>query len=179
MRPKRSTDSRTPRRNCRARWIAITLLLATISAGAQVRECTLVACSSGLGLTIRTAPTQGPSLELPPGHYRLDVVYDRQKTHCEFDIAAVRGSFEYSYCRRPDGGAHVELTMRHSVGYLSIGQVTPFDVLVVVSRDGQEIAREQFFPVYQSHYPNGPDCDPEPCLNAEATMIIPPPPYPD
>jgi len=152
-------------------------LLATsfACARAQSRICTLAACSSGFSLDIRLSPTRGPSPQLPPGHYRLDVVYDQQKTHCEFDMPEDDKAFAYSFCRQPDGDAQFEFDLHRNRGYFSIGRITPFDVLVAISRDGQEIAREQFFPVYEAHYPNGPECDPGPCMITQATMVITPP----
>jgi hypothetical protein len=59
---------------------------------------------------------------------------------------------------------------QHAIGGIVFGEVRPVSVEVVVTRDGQQLAKETFTPTYQTSQPNGPDCSPT-CIGAPAAAL--------
>jgi len=46
----------------------------------------------------------------------------------------------------------------------------PSEVELTLHYEGQELLEESLTPTYTKSYPNGPECDADPCLNYQATL---------
>ncbi len=57
----------------------------------------------------------------------------------------------------------IRITLRHS---------TPDIITIAVFRDGVDVRTQSFHSVYMNGYPNGPECDPEPCRQAQIEMRV-------
>ena len=151
--------------------------LLAIPACNQSQDCTLVGCGEGLGIRV-----QGPSWDLPPAVYDIEVVIDGET----YDGSCERVDGLYA-CSRFQGTSPTTSWRMWGSGTSGINdsqffgleirgrddsqEQRPTEIRVSVWRDG-ELAIEQLFePVYRTTYPNGEDCGPG-CVGTEEALKV-------
>lgn len=129
------------------------------------KRCTLMACADE-GLRVDFTETQ-------PGAYVIEAVIDGSTTRCSerLPLASAGGNV----CDSPDvslfrtGGALP--ASQQSLGGLTVSRLHVQSITVRVTRDGQLVREATLAPSYTvTPGPNGPDCDPEGCRSAVATL---------
>jgi len=119
-----------------------------------VKTCTVEGCGVTLTVTLSGAV---------PDDYVLGAVTpdgEKMSVHC------VNGSGQYA----DDHFDRISYPVCEQ-GRVTFVRFSPDEVTITVSWDGEKVS-QSFKPVYESEYPNGPECLPE-CRIGQVTLIIP------
>jgi hypothetical protein len=153
-----------------------TALLITLSCGDSnpfdpPRACTLIGCDDGLKVDLQ------PNSGWPAGAYQMTVQADDVRVVC-------RGSLPLPPCAsraiscEPAGvvtiGESGCALPAASHGFSQIAfesKLRPKRVEVSITRDGASVAQATLAPVFQTLFPNGPDCPPG-CDTAQARIDV-------
>jgi hypothetical protein len=129
--------------------------LAGVLGGCYSAVCTDIGCESNL-----TFDFDGE--HLPSGDYRVVVETSNGNSICDLTVNEDNSSdFD---CR---GELDVEPSVRDVVIY-----DTPEAAALEITQDGDEVASAEAEPEYSDYFPNGEDCDDEPCQVAFVTAEL-------
>ncbi len=148
--------------------LLLLLLMTTAAACGDDRKCTLIGCNTGVEVTFDPPLTT-------PGTYAVEVEIDGVITHCHATLPlgpeGTDGCDAQAVVLYRSGSALPAAA--HSLPGMHLPSTTATSVSVRIQRDGVEVVRTSLSPAYARSYPNGPDCDPMPCVSASATVPTP------
>lgn len=156
----------------------------------ELLSCTAVGCGHGLTIEVRTADDTWP-----PGEYSIELTFDGKTAQCSYtwtgmtqangfanvavtcdpDVSAMFNARTTTSKKVADDGT-TTLTYTPIPGQFHLliwFQGTPAAVHVAVRHDGTLIGQHDFSPGYSPYYPNGPECDDQPCVGAVASWQMP------
>jgi len=156
-------------------WMALAAAAVVGSSGCpkdddEIEGCTLMGCESTFEVTV----VQDAAEPTEDGAYTVTVT---PAGASEREIECQVGGLEEG-C----GGSPGDLTGSLEEGrlaitaFLEVSGDPPETVEVRVESGGVLLGEETFSPDYSPFYPNGEECDEEPCYSAEDTMIVDSPP---
>jgi len=132
------------------------------------RACTQIGCQDGLVLRVL------PAAAWPHGQYRFDIEHDGATVVCTGALPLPPCDRRAVICDAPEPTI-VESGCALEPAAQAFGDVVfstrPADVAVVVSRDGMIIGSGRWSPVYRTHQPNGPGCEPV-CTSATVDLVL-------
>jgi hypothetical protein len=159
------------------------------------QQCTLVACVSGVQVDLRTEAGTWED-----GRYTVSFTTPQRKYECALQLpidfpsgsqwskplpcsgadgtaGRFAGSFDrYTVCELPRSAdaksPECERRAEHFMVRGRFDELVPETLAVEVERDGAAMFKEMRTVRYEEWYPNGPECDREPCRasNVELTM---------
>ncbi len=117
--------------------------------------CTQLGCA---GFQLTLAPHSGV---FPAGQYELWTSVDGDEPkQCDLKVTASRVIMPGDWWERPEGCRGLSYYPSTSgINSISVSQYSKLDVLeVVLVKDGDVVQSEQYRPVFETRYPNGPNC---------------------
>ena len=133
---------------------------------ALMDACSEAGCSSGVTLSLEAADDV-----LPAGSYGVALDLDGSSEDCSFTVSEDPGACAMPPCVTDSTcNAQYLLTEHPQRVELTLGVIVQLGVSV--TRDGTEIASQQFAPTYEIVAPNGPGCGPN-CAAAAVSLPLP------
>ena len=136
-------------------------------------DCTEIGCANGYTLFL-----EAPGTAFTAGNYSVTVTFDGELADdCTVLISdndvecGTTPCILQNTCDTVDGVDNqlkeLQITTAKWEGAL------PSTVVLSLARDGQGLAERTFEPDYEETYPNGEECDDEPCRTAEDRLTLP------